>query len=694
MQPWPAPPTGLEHAPRLVPVDPSTPGSARDLFATTGLFAVGAASHTIRDLRGIDCLGLDADASDWLVHEGRFSQPGLAKVWMAQGGSTEVEELLVQHRELVAQVVQEAGFGVTRMVYSGYGHHVWIHLDRPVLSTDPNFGAVLLGVEAMVDVLNRRAGFKIFDTAAKDAGTRLLRPIGAYNSKRGAHRVTKLAGWSDYRLAVEDLVQVVAAYTGSNGIKIVAKAAGGRPLVTRTGPQGQSGGRYEVRYVDLATMRTNTGRTYASIAEALQPGHGVQAPSPEGRDGDHGCKVVKSTSGQVEVIDFPRMARYIHCPPAPLLTTDTELADFFSEVVVPAVNRHAEWLAERDAAYNLTAEGRIQTRLSQAADRHLTGHASLEREPVQLPDSLDDLLREVEVSSRKHWSAQQVRGLAAARKACPTGMALFSRGQDQTSIDATSRACLSYGCAVCGAYSLASAQAAYLGTLDHLVSIGWVCRTIPAEHAGSSSLEAWIQKSPTTRGWTGIPIADDYIYIFHADTVEDAPAKAKRGKVASWVAAYHAAEELPIEALMGMSRASWEALQPSQVAQAGVRMLVGSQHVRGLMAAARAMLLGRRPSLASPPAHVKAPGSAVMLVATPTTAAQAVGRRLQTDTRVLTHIDRAGGVSAKITAGTGVPAYDALLAQVEAGVLRAPRQRSSGWTVLTGMADDELEDLI
>ncbi len=276
--PWPEPPRGLRHM-----LGRMADGT---LKATTGLFRLDSPKRDREHLAAIDCIGLDADMADWLVATGRATVTEFAKTYMyrlAGADPAAFAALVGTHRDVVLGSLVAAGIPApSRIVYSGYGHHLWWHLDRCVMRPDAHAWAVVRASgAAMLGRVNGAAGWPVLDTSAADVGTRLLSIPGEQNRKGAVARTVRLSGWSDTRLTIPMLEQWVGVVT------TVDPRTG---AVRRSIPIGAtpSGAKWPVVYADLGSPEYTMpdGRTLLAWIDDVPAGAmRTGCPAPRGHDG-------------------------------------------------------------------------------------------------------------------------------------------------------------------------------------------------------------------------------------------------------------------------------------------------------------------------------------------------------------------------------------------------------------------------
>lgn len=272
--PWPRPPAGLVH------VQARLPGSS-EVKATTGLFPAGTKTRTVNDLAAVDCVGLDADAADWLSATDPATYKG-SKEAKARMHALSVDDpdalnaLLHAHRNVVLSFLHAAGFPApTRTVHSGYGLHLWWHFDRAVFKSDPDWHTVRAVSGVMIDKVNALTGFNLFDPAAKDLGTRLLSFPGAYNLKGRAKRLILVNGYSNTILTVNQVEDWVGIHKTVD--PITGRVKKSRPAALSLSERGA------VVYCDLATIQMKDGRSLLAWVNDLNPGEErTGCPSPVG----------------------------------------------------------------------------------------------------------------------------------------------------------------------------------------------------------------------------------------------------------------------------------------------------------------------------------------------------------------------------------------------------------------------------
>ena len=305
--PWPNPPAGLRHV----------RATHDESKATTGLFDLKSEKRDRANLLAVDCIGLDADAADWMVATGQYPSTEAAKQVMHRQSDADADALntaLMVHRRVILGLVEAAGYPPpTRIVHSGYGLHLWWHLDSPVWKSNAGDWATMQFVAPMmIAKINETAGWHAMDPAAKDGGTRLLAVPGHNNVKGHAKRRVLISGWSDTRLTIAQVESWI-------GVRTTIDPINGRVRKTRPGPL-QGGARSPIEFVDLASpeYRMPDGRTMLAWIQDLAPGsERVGCPAPGGRDGKNSITLHHESKGhpwEWWAHDFGRDRNLVHMP--------------------------------------------------------------------------------------------------------------------------------------------------------------------------------------------------------------------------------------------------------------------------------------------------------------------------------------------------------------------------------------------
>jgi len=127
-------------------------------------------------------LALDFDLSDWFHKELGEDSPGVAEIKKTfyESPREEIQPLLDSHLEDILQAIEDAGFSEpTYVIMSGYGHHVYWWTECGGVDIE----RMRKANRWLMQSINEIGGSAVADTAAKDIGTRLLRPPGSFNRK-------------------------------------------------------------------------------------------------------------------------------------------------------------------------------------------------------------------------------------------------------------------------------------------------------------------------------------------------------------------------------------------------------------------------------------------------------------------------------------------------------------------------------
>ncbi len=154
-----------------------------NLYVTSGLHDPPDTrkAATCRRVLWLTC---DADACDWLTttRSADFPDTDAAKAHLHQLGDEELAGLLEEHRAELQRHLQALGLAPTAVWRSGYGHYALFILEDDVAARD--VAACKRLNKDLIAAVNTSAGYRLADPAASDAGTRVVRMVGAYNVKR------------------------------------------------------------------------------------------------------------------------------------------------------------------------------------------------------------------------------------------------------------------------------------------------------------------------------------------------------------------------------------------------------------------------------------------------------------------------------------------------------------------------------
>lgn len=172
-----------------------------NLYFTWGLFDPPH-KRVVDTCQRVLALVMDCDACDWMAateYQADLWEPDVDDRGVEDGDAQglhnakveaikpllwtmaeeELHDLLDYHREVLDSHLREIGLPASSIIRSGYGHYAIFRLtaggDQVADCRDVN--------RRLVATLNDVAGFELADPACVDAGTRILRMIGAYNVK-------------------------------------------------------------------------------------------------------------------------------------------------------------------------------------------------------------------------------------------------------------------------------------------------------------------------------------------------------------------------------------------------------------------------------------------------------------------------------------------------------------------------------
>ena len=706
MSPAPDAPNGLCHLRQRLAFEADGAHWCGE-FSSTGLFAPGEARQ-LRNLRGLDVIALDADGGDWLAH-----QTGLAadfcKKRLQSMDQAELDATLAPMRQFIVDIGAKLGWAPTRLVYSGYGFHVWIWLSDVVYRGDVKFPAVQQGAHYFAAKANELAGFQLFDLgAAKDLGTRNLRPLYSKNEKGGKrefYREVRLTGRSDFRLDVNTLVEQVLAWQ-SYTPTLAASRADRRAQVA-----GQrAAAKLPKQAVDFDAFRLNDGRTLREAVQGMTPGAQRQLPAPAGRDGKGSLSALCGASGWITVTDFARQVTYHHEAPVGAAAAPTAVdvdatlnglsassgAVMSPPKAAPVVEVDRSPSPRQIAAEQASAamgHGAIWEEGPAARGRAFLPKAKT-RKVLEGDPGLATLEEEFAVEwglDPAHIARTEVREIPEPEGFCTRGpVAHYASGGE---VRSSSVSCDGYACPVCGPAQLAGAKAACCGVLSRLAAKGWIGYWAgqPAEAdeaAWGMALKRWVAGAPTQRAWVAVPCSTGVDYLLIMADRSHRPSPPKKGPPNRLLAAISGADTIMDEELPHTAAARWSEVTAADLDRQGGRHHLNSacKPFRDLAAETKREMMG----LARKVRSDKPVGEAVITAERAHDVAARVGARMAT-TPVISERPIKAGRQAVDWHLPGVSGMDALAAIEElraGGQLSTPRRKvaTAGLTRAAGGA--------
>ena len=284
---------------------------------TTGLFRKQT-KRTKANLVALNCIAFDADCATWLAgtYPEKYWTDGMAKAEMRGMPHAELSALLGRFRDyLLDTMMAVVGQPPTRMVCSGYGFHMWYHLDSTYYATHEDFQTIMDSSLGVVNAVNNIAfpngKAMLLDRARTDTGVGCFAIVGTWNTKEKKNpRLVAMCGWSDTRLTPR-LLEPFA------GVTRTADAVTGAIRVTRTRPaytngDGDGGA---VTSIDFKSMVMRDGRSLYAITHRLSKGDQLRCDPPAPHDGHNSMVVRRMKNGDLFAVHFGSIRRvYVHTP--------------------------------------------------------------------------------------------------------------------------------------------------------------------------------------------------------------------------------------------------------------------------------------------------------------------------------------------------------------------------------------------
>ena len=569
--PWPRPPAGLVHAQARLP------GSS-EVKATTGLFPAGSKTRTVNDLAAVDCIGLDADAADWLfaTNSATYKGPKEAKARMhalSVDDPDALNALLHAHRNVVLSFLHAAGFPApTRTVHSGYGLHLWWHFDRAVFKSDPDWHTVRAVSGVMIDKVNSLTGFNLFDPAAKDLGTRLLSFPGAYNLKGRTKRLILTNGYSDTVLTVNQVEGWVGIHKTVD--PITGKVKKSRPAALA------SSSRSEVVYRDFATIAMNDGRSLLAWVNDLNPGEErTGCPAPVGRDGKASLTLHREAGDHPWarwVHDFGRAQNLVHSSGVEVESEDDVLVGIDGAKLIRITTKISGVNLPGDAVLDDDPDGvmvglqsgqansGVKLRLIENPEDRASEVAAsiLEAHAPQVPDtttdaysaSLDAMVDEAlgmpgHASGATAAALERFTGLRRALFCTRNAMWCYSAKNDGDAVKGSRLACMSLRCPDCGPAVLAATTGATRAILEAVFRSEGEGLQTAMRHWGAvilpglkntQTLERWAKGAPHDRHYltihTSASTSQTLVFYRRAGEHRPQPSKTKPSELSALMA--------------------------------------------------------------------------------------------------------------------------------------------------------------
>ena len=155
-------------------------------YVSTGYYPLGAPTREGKYLAAAPTLFIDYDLVDYLAHRTESTDKVALKESIhsapAEVLSTALAELLVEARKHTTPLMDA---DPTIWVCTGYGYHAYYWLRDPA---SQDIEEVREANKNLVARINSSAGYPLADPKAVDAGTRLGRPPGTFNTKGASPR--------------------------------------------------------------------------------------------------------------------------------------------------------------------------------------------------------------------------------------------------------------------------------------------------------------------------------------------------------------------------------------------------------------------------------------------------------------------------------------------------------------------------
>jgi len=509
----------------------------------------------------LDSIALDADAADWLVGTGAHATTDAAKASMRSTPRAELDDLLYRHRNVVLSAVMAAGYPApSRVVHSGYGVHLWWHLDRMISRYDANFPVVQAVGRVMADRINASVGIEVMDTSAVDVGVRRLAIPGRWNRKGNEHRQIRVSGWSDTKVTTDQ----VDAWVGT-----VARVDPVSGVTTRVRPAYLGGARSPAIYADLGAPEYTMpdGRTLLAWIDDLTPGQQrTGCPAPRGRDGKNSLTLHREAEGHPWpkwVHDFGRNQNLIHSGVGTTEGDPTRIDenDGLAGIVPRGITNpnYSNATGDNSRQHGVPVDRTpkapqvaVRVATDRSVDRAATRAIALM--PVEVPppdddyrfeDAFGDWIAEAVGDTEARALAEGVTERASARIhgstriPCTRAPWVHSAAStDARTATSTRLACMAYRCPDCGPVKMATTIAAAQEVVDCILrSPGmadrwWVLREV--ENVGEDkTLQRWASAAPAQRMYLTVQVTrtTSRTFIFHRKGHGIAPSPTRPSRV-------------------------------------------------------------------------------------------------------------------------------------------------------------------
>lgn len=160
-----------------------------NIFISSGTFKKRSIKEyrgrTVENLERILFMPLDADLIDYLEHKKSLSLDGSKKrkellKELHNKSDAELNNFLAEHLSFIKSVLRKAGLGYSEILVSGYGHYFLLYIDPKDQRKREKIRDVHKDIVA---IINKVAGYNLFDIQCTDAGTRVIRLENSFNLK-------------------------------------------------------------------------------------------------------------------------------------------------------------------------------------------------------------------------------------------------------------------------------------------------------------------------------------------------------------------------------------------------------------------------------------------------------------------------------------------------------------------------------
>jgi hypothetical protein len=192
------------------------------LYLASGVFAPGSVTtfggRTAANVEQILWFPFDADLSDFL------GQPRESLYALPQA---EIDAAIADQRMALEEAVTGLGLIINRLDYTGYGLCAYIYLPQHQKSAVETLQALHKGIVERINTVSKIA--RLVDPQVSDAGPRITRVPGSWNTKGPAPRIARTLSLDMSRLVTEDELRAAAVMPARTMGSAIPRSGSGLP---------------------------------------------------------------------------------------------------------------------------------------------------------------------------------------------------------------------------------------------------------------------------------------------------------------------------------------------------------------------------------------------------------------------------------------------------------------------------------